>query len=541
MGNVVLHEFVAEHREEIVRRCRATVATRSIPSPTDAEINHGVPFFLDQLVDALRLGQSSTPETGRNASLHGHDLLRQGFSVYQVVHDYGDVCQSITGLAVEMGAPISTDGFRSLNRCLDDAIAGAVTEYGRARHQSTLDGESARGSERIGLLALELRKLTNTAMLAFDVLKTGNIGVSGSTGAVLQRSLSGIGTLIGRSLAEGSLTERIQREPVLVSAFIEELAPAAALDATTHGITLAMIPVEDGVLIEADRQVLAAVIGDVLQHAFESTRPGTTATLRVVANAERVLIEIQSECARLGNGELSVLFPFEERTGDRAGPGLGLAFSLWGIEANHGRIYARNLPDDGCVFTVDLPRFAPPGARRVGPDAPRRDMPSTPRSDRRHPYLKAATTTGEDLVALARRTVHPHYVVKGMLTHCQCVTCGRVERALRSVAAGAEQDRDDALADTVLATRDATQGLATAARVVDEREAAEAQDRALVQQWREHAVVERADACAPRPMSPAWRSVHNHRGRVYDACANQLAATHPLAPRGQRTARQLAD
>jgi hypothetical protein len=44
---------------------------------------------------------------------------------------YGDVCQSITDLAVETRAPISSDDFRTLNRCLDDAIAGAVTEFAR--------------------------------------------------------------------------------------------------------------------------------------------------------------------------------------------------------------------------------------------------------------------------------------------------------------------------------------------------------------------------------------------------------------------------
>ena len=60
---------------------------------------------------------------------HGHDLLLQGFTISQVVHDYGDVCQSVTDLAVETDAPISSDDFRTLNRCLDDAIAGAVTEY----------------------------------------------------------------------------------------------------------------------------------------------------------------------------------------------------------------------------------------------------------------------------------------------------------------------------------------------------------------------------------------------------------------------------
>ena len=123
------------------------MATRSIPPPTAAEIDHGVPVFLDQLVNALRLGLRVNPEITNSALQHGHDLLAQGFTVSQVVHDYGDVCQSITELAVEMNAPISTDDFRMLNRCLDDAIAGAVTEYGRERNQS-ITGSGGRARKR---------------------------------------------------------------------------------------------------------------------------------------------------------------------------------------------------------------------------------------------------------------------------------------------------------------------------------------------------------------------------------------------------------
>jgi len=44
----VLHEFIAENRDEIIRRCRAKVPTRSIPPPTVAD-DYGVPVFLDQL------------------------------------------------------------------------------------------------------------------------------------------------------------------------------------------------------------------------------------------------------------------------------------------------------------------------------------------------------------------------------------------------------------------------------------------------------------------------------------------------------------
>jgi len=347
----MLHEFIAVHREEIIRRCRAKVATRSIPPPTEAEIDHGVPVFLDQLGDALRLGHITSPAIGTSAIQHGHDLLRQGYSVSQVVHDYGDVCQAITELAVEMHAPISTDDFRTLNRCLDDAIAGAVTEYGRERNQFDVDGESARGSERLGFFAHELRNLLNTGLLAFEVLKTGNVGVAGSTGTVLHRSLLASVALVTRSLAEVRLTQGVQnREPFIIAGFIDDIASASTLEANARGVSLTVTPVEDGVAIRADRQVLGAVVGNLLQNAFKFTRPRTSVTLRVGASAERVLIEVHDACGGLPSGDVNGLFrPFEQRSADRTGMGRGLAFCRWAAEANEGRIYARNLPGrDAC-------------------------------------------------------------------------------------------------------------------------------------------------------------------------------------------------
>jgi len=355
----MLQEFIEIHRDEIIKRCRAKVATRSVPPPTEAEIDHGVPLFLDQLVAALRSGGAKlNSDITKSAVLHGHDLLLQGFTVSQVVHDYGDVCQSITDLAMELNAPISTDDFRTLNRCLDDAIAGAVTEFARARTQSGIDGEAARGSERLGFLAHELRNLTNTALLAFEALKTGTVGVAGNTGAVLQRSLMATRGLIERSLGEVRLTQGVQhRERIEMSQFIAELTQAATLEASARDITLTVMSVADGVTVEADRQVLAAVIGNLLQNAFKFTRPRTTVTLRVGVSTERVFIDVEDECGGLPAGKVDELFsPFQQRSSDRTGLGLGLAFSRWGAQANKGQLQARNVPGKGCVFTVDLPR-----------------------------------------------------------------------------------------------------------------------------------------------------------------------------------------
>jgi hypothetical protein len=333
-------------------------------------VDYGVPLFLDQLVHTLRSpspGQTSL-EIGTSAALHGHDLLLKGFTVSQVVHDYGDVCQTVTELALEANAPINTAEFRTLNRCLDEAIAGAVTVYGREREQSGVDGQAARGSQEMGFFAHELRNLVNTAIVAFEVLKTGNVGVGGSTGAVLDRSLTNLSALITRSLAEVRLTAGIQnKERILVADLIGPLADAATLEANARGSTLTVSPVEAGLAVEVDRHVLSAVVVNLLQNAFKFSRPHSTVTVEVGASADRVLLEVEDECGGLpGGGDFKDLFrPFEQRGADRSGVGLGLAFCRWGAEANQGRLYARNLPGKGCVFTVDLPRFPAPAAKAV--------------------------------------------------------------------------------------------------------------------------------------------------------------------------------
>lgn len=358
----MLYEFITLNRSEIIRRCRVKVASRSSPAPTDAEIDQGVPRFLDQLVDALRSGQSSSDEISQTALMRGRDLYAQGLTMTQVVLDYGDVCQSITGLASETDAPISTEDFGLLNGCLDSAIAGAVTQYGRERDKTTIDGETERENERLGFFTHELKNLLHTALLAFEVVRTGNVGVGGTTGSVLHRSLLGARDLVARALAETRLTQGIQhREPLLVSTLINELAPTAALAASSRGHTYVAEPVAADIAINADRQVLDAVLVNVLQNAFKFTQPRSTVTLRVVASAERVLIEIQDQCGGLSNGDVDGLFhPFEQRHANRTGLGLGLAFSRWATEANDGRITARNLPGEGCIFTVDLPRCSMP-------------------------------------------------------------------------------------------------------------------------------------------------------------------------------------
>jgi hypothetical protein len=210
----MLHEFLTSNRQQLISRCREKVARRFEPSETPATIDHGVPLFLQQLVETLRAEQAGdcrdspdsepTPaptEIGRAAALHGAELLRLGFSVDQVVHDFGDVCQCVTALAVEQDAAISTDEFRTLNRCLDNAIADAVASFGSAR-QTSIDRQAETLHQRLLVFSTEHRRLADIALQSLAAIRTGNIGVGGATGALLGHALEELRSLTDRTMPE---------------------------------------------------------------------------------------------------------------------------------------------------------------------------------------------------------------------------------------------------------------------------------------------------------------------------------------------------
>lgn len=216
----MMHVFLAENRAELERRCRDKVAKRPLRFSTEIQLREGIPIFLDQLIRTLKaeeagkLAQSlaisgpadgsaqGTSELADSASTHGGKLLALGYSVSQVVHDYGDLCQAVSDLAVALGEQFAVEEFRTLNRCLDNGIAEAVSEFTQRRDVLIANEQALALSQRIGFFAHELRNHLSTAGLAVAAIKQGGMGVTGATGAVLDRSLVGLRTLIDRSLAE---------------------------------------------------------------------------------------------------------------------------------------------------------------------------------------------------------------------------------------------------------------------------------------------------------------------------------------------------
>jgi signal transduction histidine kinase len=351
---LMLLEFIIDNREKVIALTWAKAAKRLAPRPTEVELTNGVPIFLDQLADVLRRADDSVKETmERSAAAHAAARFGLGHSVAQVVHDYGDLCEAVTELAEAVDAPITTEEFQTLTRCLDIVVAEAVTEYARLQERSMVEGEA----ERSGSLAHELRNRITSAQIAFAMIRSGRAPVAGGVATLVTRSLDSMATLINRSLIEVRLDSgHSQRQRVRLHDLIAEAQVEGTMGARAHGILLSVAPTDPGIEVEADPFILAGAVANLLQNAFKFTPAGGSVSLRTSVAGGRVEIEIEDQCGGLPVHTAEQLFgAFQQRGANRSGLGLGLFISRKAVEASGGVIRVRDLPSRGCVFTIELP------------------------------------------------------------------------------------------------------------------------------------------------------------------------------------------
>lgn len=267
----MLYDFLILHRENLIQRCRSKGAGRHNPETTGIEPDHGISSFLNQVIKALeaerdsRVSESRTisgpsggmpmlSDIGTSAKQHGRELLQHGFTVDQVVHQYGDLCQAISDAALEAGKKIEVDEFRTVNRCLDNAIADAVTEFSR---QTNLGMH-----ERMGALVHEIRNYAQSASLALAALKTGQVAIGGSTGAILDRALKGMVRLVNAAIGEVRVVSGLPplHEVVKLAELIAEVAAAAALEAKFKDCTFRVAEVDPRLDVDVERSMLVAAL-----------------------------------------------------------------------------------------------------------------------------------------------------------------------------------------------------------------------------------------------------------------------------------------
>ncbi len=361
----MLHEFLLKHRTNILSLCASKGSFVADLTQSSELMDGGLPLFYDELIDILQSEGARSSDAllendsiARAATVRGKESLRLGYTLSQVVHGYGVICQAITQFAAHSsGDPILAQEFNRLNLSLDVAIAAAVTEFDRGQRETASKQEIL----RLGELAHELRNSLGNATMAYRSMQKGIVGVKGNTSRILEDALKRMRDIVDRSLAEVRLQgdHNAERARCRVFHLVSEVEITASIDAAAKSITLSVdVPLELEVF--ADRHLVTSAIANLIQNAIKFTKPNGAVWIRALSENGRVLIEVEDQCGGLPPGKIEELFqPFSQKGADRSGIGLGLTISRRAISMNEGLLSARDLPGKGCVFVIDLPEFVP--------------------------------------------------------------------------------------------------------------------------------------------------------------------------------------
>ncbi len=358
----MLHDFLTKEREPILAQCEDAILSFGEQVGTRKPMSGGWHLFYDQLIDLLKRDQPFEFHTERgiytqDAETHAKEYLRLGYTVSEVVHSYGVICQTITRFADEMSFNITSREFRQLNLSLDTAIAEAVTEFERVKSVN----RDSRETERLGFLAHELRNNLQSASIALEMIEGGSFGARSNTGGVLQNSLGRMADLIDTALTEVRMRvePEVRFERVRVYEIMSEVGMTAGFQARTKHLNLEMQGFSD-LEVVVDRQLLVSALANLVQNALKFTKPEGTVRVRTRSNLDRILIEVEDQCGGLKEGVVEKLFtPYVQLAADRSGLGLGLTISRRAVELNRGKLRVENLPGVGCIFIIDLPQPGP--------------------------------------------------------------------------------------------------------------------------------------------------------------------------------------
>jgi hypothetical protein len=354
----MLAELLAAQRATVIDRAIARILERTDHEAGERAVpGEVIARLLEDIIIALRAGRGadgqrrvlSDPAAPAN---HAAQRYRMGFAPADLVYDYGDLCTAITQIAEDAREPIDVIEFRILNQCVDDAIAAGVTEYLDQRDNHRDD----EASEQMGFIAHELRNALNAAVVAFDMLRKGQLSLKGRTAEVVARSQLRLRGLIDKLLANARLASgAFQKRCLRAVELIEEIVDSARPDAEAHEVRL-RVEADPEMMLEGDHLLLVSVLGNLTQNAIKFSHRGGEVVLRASSQPHAAHLEVEDSCGGLPEGSGAELFkPFVQRGHDRSGLGLGLTLVQRAVEAHQGTLVVRDLPGKGCVFAVELP------------------------------------------------------------------------------------------------------------------------------------------------------------------------------------------
>ena len=356
---MALHELLAARQSEILNRwmeqVRGTLAPESI---SHIELVDHMPDFLASMIAAMRIDTGSTAPVVTDppaaAAEHGEHRLRLGFSLDEVVREYGALADAVIAAAKNAGHDPTTRELQVLFAFVVSGMAGAVTEYAAQR-----DAELQRqANAHFAFVAHELRNPLTAATSSLEALRFLNLVPADHVSVDrLDRSLRRATELVDQSLRTARIASGVDLRPeaTTLTELFELAVSDVAAAADFKGVTITSEIRQDS-RVELDVRLIRSAIDNLLSNGIKHTASGAAVVLRGDIAGGRAVIEVEDGCGGLEPGEIEAAFaPFVRLDAGQPGFGLGLAIAKQAVDAHGGTIRVQSLPGKGCVFVLGLP------------------------------------------------------------------------------------------------------------------------------------------------------------------------------------------
>jgi signal transduction histidine kinase len=154
----------------------------------------------------------------------------------------------------------------------------------------------------------------------------------------------------------------LKREALDVAAIVAEQTAEIASLSARDGIRLETDVAAGLPPVDADRELLGRILGNLLSNAFKHTPSGGRITVSARQEGDRIVLNVSDT----GEGIPEDLLPYifekfvagesENRRRQTYDSGLGLTFCRLAVECHGGGIAVASRPGEGTVVTVHLPR-----------------------------------------------------------------------------------------------------------------------------------------------------------------------------------------
>lgn len=259
-----------------------------------------------------------------------------------------------------------TSGIRELDDVSSALVAGRRAEEQARRERERLiaiESASRAKDDFLATLSHELRTPLQAALGWVHILEAKpDAHTVASAAPVIRRNLKQLGGLLDDMVDASRVTSGrmvLQREPIELAAFIEELAAAWRPMIELKQQTL-VLNLERGAVVSADRLRLAQVLSNLITNATKFSPDAGVIRVTLVHQGDVAEIEVSDTGAGMDATALQRAFDMywqgSARGSGQRGLGLGLAVVRQLLQMHGGTVAAHSAgPGQGSVFTVRLP------------------------------------------------------------------------------------------------------------------------------------------------------------------------------------------